>query len=330
MDVSVIVPCLNEAARIEGCLQSLIGQDYSAGAYEMIVADGGSTDGSRERVKVFEKLHPNVHLVTAEKPDTASVRNAGIQVSRYAHIALIDADCQAPREWLGTLVSHYQAAKARDGWIAGVGGSNIPPPEETNRFVLAIGVALDSYLGSFTSIQGRRYPRPMPVSSLSTVDVLYHKKALLEIACFDESLGCEAEDADINFRLTRAGYKLLFIPQAYVWHHMRPTPKTWLKNMFRYGKGRARLLKRYPRMWGLCYVLPLLFLGAMLSILLIPFGKIFFLSLGYFPALLGYAMWQSIRKRSIFLVFHVFVVYLIQHFGYAAGEMYGLMNPRVK
>jgi len=327
--LSVIIPCLNEEGNIQPCLDSLLNQTYSRSEYEIIVADGGSTDRTRDIVKEIEIANPNVRLIPALKKDTATVRNAGIKAARHEHIALIDADCEAPSDWLATLVRYYEDVRRRDKMIIAVGGSNIPP-EKTSNFVQAIGVALDSYIGSFGSVQGRRYKRPINVPSLATLNALYDKQKLIDIGYFDESLGCEAEDADINYRLTVAGYKLCFIPDSFVWHKMRATPRTWVRNMFRYGKGRARLLKRYTKMWALSYVLPLFFIFSMFSILLIPFSKIFIFSLLYFPILFCYSVFHCIRKKTPGLALHVMLVYIIQHFGYATGEMYGLINPKVK
>ena len=327
--VSVIIPCLNEEGNIQPCLSALLNQTYPQSKYEIIVADGGSTDRTRDIVKEIENANPNVRLVPAFKKDTATVRNAGIKAAQHDHIALIDADCEAPSNWLTTLVRHYEDLRRRDKMIIAVGGTNIPP-EKTTNFVLAIGVALDSYIGSFGSVQGRRYMKPINVPSLATLNALYDKQKIVEIGYFDESLGCEAEDADINYRLTAAGNKLYFVPESFVWHKMRPTPWKWLKNMFRYGKGRARLLKRYTRMWALSYALPLLFIVTMSSILLIPFSRIFILSLLYFPVLFCYSVFHCIRKKTPGLALHVMLVYIIQHFGYATGEMYGLINPKVK
>ncbi|MDY6862566.1 MAG: glycosyltransferase family 2 protein [Thermodesulfobacteriota bacterium] len=329
MNVSIIVVCLNEEINIDACLNTLINQTYPPDKYEVIVVDGGSTDRTQELVKGFEKGVSNIRLVVELKKGTAAGRNTGIRASQYDYVAFIDADCEAPSDWLATLVKSYRNRKDLDQKLIAVGGTNIPP-EGMGDFLKSVGIALDSYPGSFSSIQGRRFKRHIYVPSLSTVNVLYERQKIIEIGYFDETLGSEAEDADINFRLITAGYRLYFVPDSFVWHKMRSTPKTWLKNMFRYGKGRARLLKRHSQMWALSYTLPLIFLVVMTSILLIPFSKLFLLPLIYLPLLFFYSLLQCIKKKAAVLVFHVLLVYFIQHFGYAAGEVYGLLNPKVR
>lgn len=329
MDVSIIITCYNEEKNIRECLNSLVNQTYTGGKYEIIVSDGDSKDNTQQIVKEFSRSYSNIRLVVEPKKGTAAGRNTGLKASQYKYVAFIDADCEAPEDWLLTLAEAYRNAYHKDKKVVAVGGTNIPP-ENANSFLLAIGIVLDSYIGSFGSIQGRRFQEPKYVSSLSNLNVLYSKQPIVEIGYYDESLVSEAEDADINFRLSSAGYRFVFIPDSFVWHKMRPTPKTWLKNMFRYGKGRARLLKRYPRMWNFSFPLPPLFALAIVSILFGPFLEIFYLSILYFPVLLLFSIFQSYKKRFPKLALHVMSVYLIQHFGYAAGEVYGLLNPQIK
>jgi len=329
MNVSVVVTCLNEEENIRDCLNTLVTQDYSNGQYEVVVADGSSADNTRDIVQEFVEAYPNVRLAMHSRKGTAAGRNTGVQSAAYEYIAFIDADCEAPENWLSTLASAYLEITGRDHSVIAVGGINLPPTG-CGSFVKAIGVALDSFIGSFNSIQGRQYKNPLYVSSLSNLNVLYRKQPIIDIGYYDESLYSEAEDADLNFRLHTAGHRFVFIPDSYVWHRMRPTPKTWFKNMFRYGKGRARLLKRYPKMWNLSFVLPLLFGLAIISVIFAPLLGILYLPLLYFPFLVFFSIIQSIKKRQPTIALQIMIVYLIQHFGYAAGEIYGLVNPQVK
>ena len=329
MDISVIITCYNEEKNIQECLNSLVCQTYPDDKYEIIVADGGSEDRTQDIVNELVQTYHNINLVVEPKKGTAAGRNAGIRAAKHDYIAFIDADCEAPQNWLETLVKQYQNIQLTDKNVIAVGGTNIPP-NNANGFLQAIGIALDSYLGSFGSVQGRQFKEPMHVSSLSNLNVLYDKQKIIDVGYYDESLVSEAEDADINYRLFAAGNRFLFIPNSFVWHKMRPTPKTWLKNMFRYGKGRARLLKRYPQMWAVSFALPLLFIAAISALFFTPFSNIFSLPAIYFPVLLCFSLYMCIKKRRPELVLHVMLVYLIQHFGYASGEAYGLLHTKVK
>ncbi len=162
------------------------------------------------------------------------------------------------------------------------------------------------------------------------MNVMYDKQAVIDIGRFDVSLGSEAEDAELNYRLHSQGVRFIFVPGMPVLHKFRSTPAIWYKNMVRYGRGRARLLKRYPEMWSVAYVLPPLLLLVICSALLAMFYPVFSLPLLYFPAITMYAAFLCRKKQRLELTHHVALVFMVQHFGYAIGEVVGLLNPRVR
>ncbi len=328
MNVSIVVPCFNEEANIKPCLESLAAQDY-IDDFEIVVIDNDSTDQSLAIITDLALLHPFIRLSIEYKKGTSAVRNNGVKTAKYDLVAFIDADCEAPPDWLALLVRNYSSMKLKYANGIGVGGRNIAP-ENANPFNKALEIVLDTYIGSFSSIQGRQLKHSVLVPHVPLVNALYEKEKIITIGGFNESLLSEAEDAEINYRLSNAGFRFLYVPESFVWHKMRSSPKAWFKNMFRYGKGRARLLKRYPKMWKISYMLPLVFLTAIFSTLLTIFSKVFLLPLLYFPALFFFSLYQVIRKKSLFLGLHVFHIFIIQHFGYALGEIYGLLHPKVK
>ena len=252
-----------------------------------------------------------------------------MKFSKYEYIAFIDADCVAPTDWLEILTDEFKTAKHLDNKVVATGGANLPP-EESDKFLKALNLAQDSYLGSFNSAQGRKFKERRYVPSLANLNVLYLKSAIIEVGNYDESLASDAEDADMNFRLKKAGWRFVFVPRSFVWHRFRPDASRWFKNMFRYGRGRARLLKRYPDMWSISYALPIVFAFAMISIPFSVISPYFILSMTYFPMIIVFSLVLCLYKGSVSLLFQVIAIFLIQHFGYAAGELYGLINPKVK
>lgn len=326
--ISVVLTCFNEQHNIGPCIASLLAQDY-AGPFEIVVADGGSSDGTADIIRDYVTQDSRVRLIIEPKKGTAAGRNAALVNCSYNLAALIDADCEAPEDWLSILVEAFLKLRIQDPAICAVGGNN-RSPQDSSRFVRAIELSLDSYPGSFDSVQGRVYNDVRPVSSVANLNALYDLEAMREMDFYDETLESDAEDADLNYRLHQAERTFYFLPRSFVWHKMRPTPNGWLKNMFRYGRGRARLLKRHSAMWRVAYVLPLLFaLGMTLPLFSFKF-PVLALPLLYFPAIACYAFFLSKKKQQPHLWPHVTLVFIIQHFGYAAGETYGLMNPDIR
>src|SRR5689334_1914994 len=75
--LSVVIPCLNAAATLGVQLEALIGQSWPGG-WEVIVADNGSTDGSREIVESYRGRLPDLKLVDAsDRRGQAHARNLG-------------------------------------------------------------------------------------------------------------------------------------------------------------------------------------------------------------------------------------------------------------
>lgn len=94
--LSIIVPCFNEAARIEASLASLT-QWFGTGI-EIVVIDDGSRDGSAERAEAFGAAHPHVRVarMPANRGKGAAVREAASLV-RGENVVLVDADLSYSR-----------------------------------------------------------------------------------------------------------------------------------------------------------------------------------------------------------------------------------------
>ena len=92
--VSVVIPVFNEERYIEACLASVLDQDYPADRYEVIVADGGSTDRTRAIVESTSVLHPNVRLIDNPGRTQAHGLNLAILASRGEFIARQDGHAE--------------------------------------------------------------------------------------------------------------------------------------------------------------------------------------------------------------------------------------------
>ena len=102
MDISIVVPTLNEEKNIEKCLQALREQDFE-GNYEIIVSDGNSEDQTRE---LAEKIADKV--IIEKRRSIACERNAGAQHAQGKIIVFTDADSQAPKNWISSIHRIFQ------------------------------------------------------------------------------------------------------------------------------------------------------------------------------------------------------------------------------
>jgi glycosyltransferase involved in cell wall biosynthesis len=112
--VSVITPTLNAAAVLEACLRSVRQQDYPREALEVIVADGGSTDGTRAIAARYADWVVDNPLRTGE-----AGKAAGLRVATGELVALIDSDNILPDAgWLRRMVAPFAAPEivAAEPW----------------------------------------------------------------------------------------------------------------------------------------------------------------------------------------------------------------------
>lgn len=101
LTISVVIPMLDAERTLGRCLDALDGQDLSAGNFEVIVVDNGSTDRSAE----IARRHPRVRLLVEPRRGPYNARNTGIAASRGERIAFLDPDCEPARDWLREAVA---------------------------------------------------------------------------------------------------------------------------------------------------------------------------------------------------------------------------------
>jgi len=117
--ISVIIPARNEESTIVGIIDSLLTQDRVPD--EIIVADGGSVDSTRDLVRGMRATSTIVHLIEDSDAFPGRARNLAIDSAKYEWIAMADAGTVIPPHWLRSL-----AAAAEDGTADVVYGSYEP------------------------------------------------------------------------------------------------------------------------------------------------------------------------------------------------------------
>lgn len=108
VEISVIVPFLNEEMHIKQCIDSLLHQDIGHETYELIFVDNNSTDSSPEIVSRY----PSVRLIHERTPNVYVARNTAIQSARGNILAFTDADCTVSTNWLSTFLREIDINKA--------------------------------------------------------------------------------------------------------------------------------------------------------------------------------------------------------------------------
>ena len=209
--ISVIIPTYNSINTIEECLLSLQNNFLDK---EVIVVDSYSTDGTLE---VCEKF--GVKIIKTHERGIAKARNIGIKNANGDYILFIDSDAAAEIHWVQKLLNGFNI----DEKIVCVGGAVL----NSNNSI--VGKA--SHLLEFRGFDSKKI---RIVRGVPTVNACYKKEIFSEVGLFDENLGT-GEDVDINWRIIKKGFKILYAPDAIVWHYGPETLSQLCKKQFYLG-----------------------------------------------------------------------------------------------
>ncbi len=193
--VTFVIPTLNNIGTIEYCLKSIREQDYPR--VEIVVADGGSTDGTRE---VAEELADKV--ITVKGP-LGMARARGAEVAAGEVLGVFDSDVYLPhRGWLSRAID----ALVRRPRAAILWPINIPPPNASP--VAKAYFALWEY-----RLRSSRNPLPGG-------NILVRRRAYEEVGGIDPRLHF-GEDYDLTIKILKRGYTYIIYPDPIIHDTMR-------------------------------------------------------------------------------------------------------------
>jgi O-antigen biosynthesis protein len=223
--VSVIVCTFNRAGSLRDCLGSVLCQDYPD--YEVVVVDDGSTDGTSGMMASYDVSKIPVRYVRQENMGLPAARNAGILNASGEIICFTDDDCTAAPGWIRGLVEAYGSDD-----VAGAGGMI-----ESHDGGHLVGAYMRK-----SGLYGKDVGKFLVGANSS-----FRAGTFKAVGGYDEGLNrLGAEDLDMNIRLWSAGMKTAYAPGAVVCHSHRSTVGGLFAQYYWYGRGYARLHKKYP------------------------------------------------------------------------------------
>ncbi|HEV3205170.1 MAG TPA: glycosyltransferase [Gemmataceae bacterium] len=271
--MSFVVPVRNEAPYIEKLLIQLLHQDFDAERFEVIVADGQSTDGTAEIVRRMLQRYANLRLIDNPKQWASAGRNVAIQAAAGEIVVVVDGHCDIA-------TSYYLSELAEIFARTGADCVGRPQPLDVTgatSLQRAIAAARSSWLGhnpdSLIYSAREQFVRPQSVA------VAYRRSVFETVGLFDENFDA-CEDVEFNHRLEKLGLRCYFSPRVGVQYHPRQTLGGLFYQMARYGRGRMRLLRKHPEYFTPACFLPALFclgmiLGPVLALVFPLFGLVY-------------------------------------------------------
>jgi len=318
---TIIMAVHNEASYISRTLRSVIEQEYPRDRLEIIVADGLSTDRTREIVRSFQTNNPNINLVDNPGRIVATGLNAAIRQAKGEIIIRVDGHCEIAPDYVWHCVQQLQQNDAD-----AVGG----PTETIGESFLAqvIAIAMSTFFGvgdsAFRTVKNRKM-------LVDTVAFPAYKRETIEKAgLFDEELVRDQDD-EYNYRLRRLGGKILLSPDIRSRYYSRSSLNALFHQYFQYGYWKVRVLQKHTRYMRLRQFVPSAFLVALLGSVvlsfLVPFGqKLLALVIGgYLLSNLTSSVWNAKRHGWGYLLL-LPITYATLHLSYGFGFLLGLIK----
>jgi cellulose synthase/poly-beta-1,6-N-acetylglucosamine synthase-like glycosyltransferase len=233
--LSVSIATLNSAQTLRYTLSSIFSNDYPKELFEVVLADGGSTDDTSKIAKEYP-----VRFLSRPNTSVGFRRNLSVKESKGEIICFTDSDIIVPRDWLRKISDYFQLHPEVDG----VGGPLSPSSMSRNEIQKYTGELYfedQACPKSVTKIDTLEYATLFP-----TANSAIRKDALISVGWFPESSLLGTIDMPLMWKLVGRGNRLVFLPDLEVVHLGFPTTLMGVaKQQFKWGTNKGILKAEY-------------------------------------------------------------------------------------
>lgn len=325
VETSVIVPCYNEEKTISLLLGALYRQTYPLSRFEVIIADGFSTDLTRERIIDFSKSHKvlKVKVVDNPKRTIPAAVNIAVQHSSGEYIVRLDAHSIPEPDYIKLCVL---ALKSKKGDC--VGGVWKIAPGDKSWMARSIAAAAANPI----AVGDARYRYTNKAAYVDTVPFGAFKKNLfIKLGGFNENL-LSNEDYEFFTRIRKNSGRIWLDPAIRSTYFARKDLLSLIHQYWRYGFWKFKMLRQFPDTLRWRQALPPLFvLAIFLLVFLSLVSRIFlWLLLGvwisYFLVLAAASISTSILRKDYSLIAGMPLAILCMHISWGSGFLYSIIK----
>jgi succinoglycan biosynthesis protein ExoA len=325
--VSIIVPCFNEENTIIQLLAAIYSQDLARQNLEVIIADGLSTDKTRERVAEFQKSKPDLDLKIIDNPSRRIPvgLNLATAAAKGEIILRLDAHCVPRPDYVSRSVAALEGGL---GW--NVGGVWEVQPGNSSWIAQSIALAAAHPLGVGDAL----YRFTEKAQEVDTVPFgTFRKNLVNEIGGFDENLNAN-EDYEFNARIRKAGGVVWLDPAIRSIYFARESFTALARQYWRYGYWKVRMLRRYPETIRLRQGLPPFFVASLILLPLLSLGfpalqGVFLVEVvSYLAILIVTALLTALKQKRMHIVVGLPLAIATMHIAWGAAFLFSALDPR--
>ena len=227
-EYTIIIPAFQAATTIGECINALNAQTVPRERYEVIVVDDGSTD---ETAKAAREAGAD-QVITCQHGGPSVARNTGVEAANSEIILFTDADCIPLPTWIEEITAPFQ-----DHSIDGAKGTY----RTQQRALVARFVQLE-YENKYDKMRGRER-----IDFIDTYSAAYRRQVFEETGGFDPAfLAAANEDVEFSYRVAQLGHRLVFAPEAIVYHRHADTILKYMRRKYYVGFWRVRMYSLHP------------------------------------------------------------------------------------
>ncbi len=323
--ISIVIPCLNEEKTITFLLEAILSQTIDVKLIEVLIADGLSTDKTRERIKGFSSQHPelDVTILDNEKRVIPYGLNKAIRAARGEIILRMDAHAIPASDYVALSVAALSEGRGNN-----VGGVIDIHPGNATYIARAIAIATAHPLG----VGDAMYRWATKAGYADTVAFgCYYKTTVEKVGFYNETLKAN-EDYEFNARLRGLGMKIWVDPAIRAVYYSRSTLKALSKQYFSYGYWKVKMLRMFPKTLRWRQALPPLFVLGNLMLLLVSifwFQAIWIFTavmVMYIFILAAGSVKPAIKQKKAALILGVPLAIMTMHFSWGSGFIVSLIG----